>query len=78
MAWKLVEQPDKLIARWSDVVDNFTHTDMSEIEAYDLCRNEHGMWEEAAALKIDRARKNPSRFAECMEIINSKKQRKKQ
>lgn len=76
MAWKLVEQPDGLLAKWSDVIDDFTDKNMSEIEAYNLCRVEHGMMEESAANKIDRARKNPSRFAECMEIINFKKTKK--
>ena len=78
MAWKLVEQPDGSLAKWSDVIDDFTDINMTEIEAYNLCRDEHNMTEESAASKIDRARKNLFRFTECMKIINSKKSKKKE
>jgi hypothetical protein len=69
MAWKLVEQPNGLLARWSDVVDNFTDYDMTEFTAYNLCRQEYGMMEKPAGDKISRARENPLRFTECLETI---------
>lgn len=38
MAWRIVKQPDGQLARFSDVVDNFTHFAMTVDEATDLCR----------------------------------------
>ena len=40
MAWRIVRQPNGKLARFSDVVDDFTHLDMSKEEAICLC-NEH-------------------------------------
>jgi len=71
MGWKLVEQPNGLLSRWSDVVDNFTDYDMTEFDAYQLCRDEHGMMELPAANKIRRAREEPSRFLVCLETIEA-------
>ena len=71
MAWKLVEQPNGLLARWSDVVDNFTHYDMTEFDAWNLCREEHGVMEQAAADKIRRAREEDSRFLGCLADIKA-------
>jgi hypothetical protein len=42
MAWRIVRQPDGKLARWSDVVESFTHHGMTEPEAIDLCRKEMG------------------------------------
>jgi hypothetical protein len=33
MAWRIVKQPNGLLARFSDVVDNFTAVDMTKQEA---------------------------------------------
>jgi hypothetical protein len=38
MAWRIVKQPDGLYSRFSEVVDDFTHRDMTKLEAYELCR----------------------------------------
>ncbi len=38
MAWRIVRQPNSLLARFSDVVDNFTHLNLTEYEARELCR----------------------------------------
>jgi hypothetical protein len=43
MAWRIVRQPNGLLARFSDVVDNFTDMNMSEVEAYELCRESMGI-----------------------------------
>ena len=37
MAWRIVKQPNGLLARFSDVVDHFTHIDMTEAEALEVC-----------------------------------------
>lgn len=38
MAWLIVKQPNGRLARFSDVVNDFTHLDMSEEDALALCR----------------------------------------
>ena len=43
MAWRIVKQPNGLLARFSDVVDDFTDGNMNEREAYRLCRGELGI-----------------------------------
>lgn len=53
MAWRIVKQPNGLFARFSDVVDNFTHLDMTHDQALDFCR-EH-MAEDAAQRKVHAA-----------------------
>lgn len=40
MAWRIVKQPNGLFARFSDVVDDFTHINMSETEALSVCKEE--------------------------------------
>lgn len=37
MGWRIVRQPNGRLARFSDVVDNFTNYNMTEDEAIDLC-----------------------------------------
>lgn len=51
MAWRIVRQPNGLLARFSDVVDDFTHINMSETEALDVCKEE-GCNEYEAVIKI--------------------------
>lgn len=50
MAWRIVKQPNGLYARFSDIVDNFTAMNMTESEAYELCRDYLGV--EDAKLKV--------------------------
>lgn len=52
MGWRFVRQPNGLLARFSDVVDNFTHCNLSTREAIEVCCSEHGMSEAAAATKV--------------------------
>lgn len=52
MAWRIVKQPNGRLARFSDVVDNFTDVDMSEEEAIRLCHDEHGMSAAEANKKV--------------------------
>ena len=37
MAWRIVKQPNGLLARFDEVSDSFTDYDMSAEEAIDLC-----------------------------------------
>ncbi len=53
MAWRIVKQPNGLLARFSDVVDNFTAVDMTVDEAIEECKSQ-GMGHEDAVAKVDR------------------------
>ena len=52
MGWRIVKQPNGLLGRFSDVVDDFTHIDMTQDEAIDACLNHLGRHD--AALKVQR------------------------
>lgn len=70
MAWRLVVQPNGLLAKFSDVVDDFTAYDMTEEEATDLIVEEAK--KEAlklAAYKINSAKENPLRFEEDLDMV---------
>lgn len=54
MAWRFVKQPNGLLARFSDVVDDFTHYNMTHQEALEVCKNERGLSDEDAREKIQR------------------------
>ena len=45
MAWRIVKQPNGLLARFSDIVDDFTHQNMTEAEALEICREYLGIVE---------------------------------
>lgn len=42
MAWRIVKQPNGKLARFSDIVDNFTHMDMTFNEAVEVCEMHMG------------------------------------
>lgn len=74
MGWRIVQQPNGKLARWSDVVDDFTHSDMTSEEAVALCR-EMGLTYGEAEEKIYRAIVNIRRFEDCIgsiELIHGK------
>lgn len=52
MAWRFVKQPNGLIARFSEIVDEFTHYDMTEAEAVDVALDFMGRQD--AADKVSR------------------------
>ena len=37
MAWRIVKQPNEKFARFSDIVDDFTHMNMTKEEATTVC-----------------------------------------
>ena len=67
MAWRMVRQPNGKLARFSDVVDDFTDYDLSDQEAFELCRDMAGVY--VAKIKICHADAEPQRFAESLETI---------
>lgn len=69
MGWRLIVQPNKLIARFSEVVDDFTHYDMTDEEAIKVCMEEYNMHEKDARDKLSRAYENPDRFKEALSCI---------
>lgn len=52
MAWRIVKQPNNMLARFSDIVDNFTHYNLTESEAFDVCLEY--MSKESAQRKVQR------------------------
>lgn len=69
MAWRIVKQPNGLYARYSEVVDDFTHTDMSRDEAMEVCR-EH-MGRDDAEAKLQRADDEPLRWQEAIDSMRA-------
>lgn len=58
MAWRIVKQPNGLFARFSDVVDDFTHYDMTEAEALEVCVQECDCGPKTAAEKVENAKRD--------------------
>lgn len=42
MAWRFVRQPNGLLARWSDVVESFTHANLTPEQALDVALDDVG------------------------------------
>ena len=51
MGWWIIKQPNGRLARFSDMVDNFTHMNMTEIEAIDVCTAYLGLYDSMS--KVD-------------------------
>lgn len=51
MGWRFVKQPNGKLARFSDIVDHFTHYNMTVGEAIDYCLRE-GMNGHQAQIKV--------------------------
>ena len=70
MAWRIVQQPNGLFARFSEIVDDFTDWQMSQDEAIALCTQVHGLSREDAVLKVTRGiDAGQQRFDEAVDII---------
>jgi hypothetical protein len=73
MAWynlmpaMAVVQPNGLYARFSSIVDDFTHTNLTRDEIWTEFQHECG--DDCADGKLERAHKDLGRFEECMEDI---------
>lgn len=57
MGWRLVKQPNGKYARFSDIVDTFTHWDMSESEALECAKEEGSGSESDAKARLESAKK---------------------
>lgn len=79
MGWRIVRQPDGKLARWSDVVDNFTHYGLTESQALALCEDVMPSWEAAEKVRAGVEDHEPwtigvkgdglSRWRDCMESL---------
>jgi hypothetical protein len=71
MAWRIVQQPDGKLARFSDIVDDFTDVDMTFDEAIDECVRQ-GLSVIEAINKISQAvNAGNARYIECLETIRT-------
>jgi hypothetical protein len=52
MGWRIVKQLNGKLARFSDIVDNFTHANLSEEEAIEMCVVEFSFSIENAKTKV--------------------------
>lgn len=57
MGWRIVLQPNGRLARFSDVVDDFTHFDLSEWEAVGVCIDSQCSPDEARS-EVERGKKD--------------------
>lgn len=80
MGWRLVRQPNGLLARFSEVVDDFTAYDMTYAEAVEECKQHPGIGQREAEGKIYRAftdkpvrvhSKHTNRFSEALAFIRA-------
>ena len=62
-----VIQPNGLFARFSTIVDDFTHYNMTRSEAWDYFQQEGG--NDCADGKLERAHSEPGRFKEAIKDI---------
>jgi hypothetical protein len=58
MAWRFVRQPNGLLSVFSDIVDNFTHCNLTRENAIEVAMHEHGMGEREAEEKVERGLKD--------------------
>lgn len=71
MAWRFVRQPSGKLARFSEIVDDFTDYDLTEEEAFALCReyNLHDAEESRAKVKRGMDDLPLFRWKEALEVI---------
>lgn len=77
MAWRIVKQPNGLYARFSSIVDDFTHMNMTRQEALELCWEVFGSRHAREGTrpttkpspKVDRADSNPGRWESDIDLI---------
>jgi hypothetical protein len=71
MAWRIVQQPNGKLARFSDVCDDFTDVEMDFNEAVAECQS-YGMSVMDAIDKVNRGIKaGNARYIECLETIRT-------
>lgn len=67
MAWRIIQQPNGLYARFSEVVDDVTHFDMTYEESVEVCCEYMGRRD--APSKVEIAEGHPERYDEAIRII---------
>jgi len=71
MAWRIVQQPNGKLARFSDICDDFTDVEMDFNEAVAECQS-YGMSVMDAIDKVNRGIKaGNARYLECLETIRT-------
>lgn len=55
MAWRFVKQPNGLLARFDEIIDNFTHANYSPADAVALGVADYAMDEASAKRKVQAA-----------------------
>lgn len=55
MAWRIIKQPNGLFGRFSDVVDSFTHINLSDDQVIHMCMYEYDCGPITAARKLQAA-----------------------
>jgi hypothetical protein len=71
MGWRIVQQPNGLFARFSEIVDDFTYYNLSEQDVIDLCKTEYRLSDDESKGKLQRAIDNPGRWNEALGIIET-------
>lgn len=81
MGWRIVLQPNGKLARFSDIVDDFTHMDMTAEEATEVCREHMGRREAKEKVRAGLKDHKPwtvgvkgsglDRWKDCLETIRS-------
>jgi len=71
MAWRIVKQPNNKLARFSDIVDDFTDFNLSEEDAIEMCIKEYSMNIKDAKEKVKRGMDSPQRWDDEIETINA-------
>lgn len=67
MPSRILIQPNGMYARFSTIVDDFTHYNMTKDEALDVCFEEMGRYE--AEKKVARAEENGKNFDDEIDTI---------
>lgn len=78
-AWRIVRQPNGLLAVFSEVVDDFTVMDLTVPEAVEVCREHLGEWDALVKVRrglADAPLRGPavpgdglSRWRECIDVV---------
>lgn len=70
MAWRMVVQPNKMYARFSEIVDDFTHVNLTKNEAVDLVIEYFGTHDVGGVdRKILAADNDSNRWSECLDVV---------
>ena len=73
MPWIIVKQPNDKYARFSTIVDDFTHMNLTRNEVLDLCTSEYQLNESQALEKLRGADKNL--YLDCYRVKGSESSR---